>query len=291
MNLPVLICCGPTEQAERLERELSDDVPLTREDLPHENSTDREILRDWFRRRTGMEPPEMGGGDVLLVQLFFEWKVGATLPEFAHRLRLRIAAAEAADSAGELTMHFSRILALNRLYVGFPSGAIEARLTPAQESVFLRLQHDNHLVVDPDDQRSGMWLAHPHLSNAIYTAWYSGSADYPIRRDHLRYGILSAIEYGESPSRQQSPLWAISRALDSTLGDSNVADRLDGNQLPSLLQDIHQTLITRYAWRTAADPSGLDRDSKFGWWVWNSIQINRSGHRSTARRTPETACD
>jgi hypothetical protein len=102
-ELPVLLCCGPTEQAERLERELADDARLTREDLPHENSEDHETLRRWFKERTGNEPPEIGDGDVLLAQLFFEWKVGASLPEFANRLRKRIAVAEIGEQRAELS--------------------------------------------------------------------------------------------------------------------------------------------------------------------------------------------
>ncbi|MEA2237041.1 MAG: hypothetical protein QOC81_1765, partial [Thermoanaerobaculia bacterium] len=246
-ELPVLLCCGPTEQAERFDRELADDIRLTREDLPHENSKDHATLRQWFRERTGSEPPEIGDGDVLLVQLFFEWRVGATLPEFANRLRQRIAMAETSDHEPELTGQFSRILALNRLYVGYPRRAIEQALTAPQRGVFLRLQRENHLVADPDDERPGVWLAHPHLSNAIYAAWHSGSADEPVRRDHLMQGIFSAIEHGENPSQQQSPLWAISRALDSTLDDSTLADRLAGENLVSLLQDIYLTLIKRYS--------------------------------------------
>ncbi|HXA18741.1 MAG TPA: hypothetical protein VN380_17230, partial [Thermoanaerobaculia bacterium] len=245
-ELPVLICCGPTEQAERFEKELSDDICLTREDLPQEKSEDHALLRRWFRARTGHESPEIGDGDVLLVQLFFEWKVGAPLQAFANRLRQRIATAETREHKRELTDQFSRILALNRLYVGYPRGAVERTLTPDQKSVFLRLQRENHLVADPDDARPGIWLAHPHLSNAIYTAWHSGSAAEPVRRDHLREGVLSAIEYGNNPNQQQSPLWAISRALDNTLDDSTIADRLAGEELVPLLQDIHRTLLEQY---------------------------------------------
>jgi hypothetical protein len=53
--LPVLFCCGPTEQSRWLEDEFSDEVSLEIYELP-ETSEDIYELQDWFRQRTLTKP-------------------------------------------------------------------------------------------------------------------------------------------------------------------------------------------------------------------------------------------
>ena len=56
-RLPVLICCGPNEQADRLEEDFLEDVKLQIDEIPIEEKSDYENLRSWYMARTGKEPP------------------------------------------------------------------------------------------------------------------------------------------------------------------------------------------------------------------------------------------
>jgi len=91
--MPVVVCCGSSEQADYLQRELSDDINLRVYELPNETTDEVHELRTWYTNRTGRPPPDIGGDDILLVQLFFEWQAGQSLQAFARRLRHRIIAA------------------------------------------------------------------------------------------------------------------------------------------------------------------------------------------------------
>jgi hypothetical protein len=239
-EIPLLVCCGPTEQGERLAADLHDDVVVHQQQMPQETTDERETLRNWYRLRTGSEPPDVGDRNVLMVQLFFEWSVGQILPAFAERFKRRILANE--GGAGLVDV-FSRILALNRLYVGYPEGALMARCDPQQRTAIDRLRREHHLEKSEGDDRSGTWLAHPHLSNAIYEAWHSPTTAAAVRREHLLAGIEECRTYGSSPNDCQAPLWALARALDTEQRDGVVARRLEADDVAAVVAESYRLVL------------------------------------------------
>lgn len=208
-SMPILLCCGPTEHGSNLDKSYPDNVAVKIATLPLEEQSDYDALRAWYKQRTGNDAPEVGDDNVLLVQLFFEWRTKGTLREFATRFEDRI---KKADPAGDLYKRFSRVLASNRLYVGYPKIAFESGLTSSQLESVDRLKRDNHLS-DMDIGRKGVWLAHPHLSNAIYEVWHPVDTSARIREEHLTDIINNALQFGDTPSDKTAPLWAISRSL------------------------------------------------------------------------------
>ena len=79
---PILLCCGPTSQALRFNEDFFDNIFIKRLTVPH-TLDDRNVLETWYKKRTGKKPPSVSQGDVLLVQLFFEWQLDESLPSFA----------------------------------------------------------------------------------------------------------------------------------------------------------------------------------------------------------------
>ena len=235
-ELPVLVTCGPTEQAERLQDDFPDELSLTIYPLPPESAADLEGLREWYRLRTGKDPPPVGDDNVLLVQLFFEWRVGMTLPEFAKRFRARIQAADAT-----LVEWFAQILAINRLYVGYLGQA--SGLPADAQATVERLRREHHLVENLDDFRPGLWLAHPHLSDAIYSAWFPPGRFAPHRHAHLRTALLDALTHGGDPSRKTAPLWAVIRSLPSPRSDATISERLADYDVPGVLQEVYDGTV------------------------------------------------
>lgn len=238
-SLPMVLCCGPTEQADRLRDEWSDDLIVVIDMLGREFSADIAELRTWYRERTGQAPPEVGDENILLVQLFFQWRVGVPISEFARRFRRRI---NAADHSGGIEKAFARMLALNRLYVGYSREAFERGLTAEQRDLVARLRREQHLAEDPSDSRPGLWLAHPHLADAIYTTWYPAVSSENVRQEHLRAGILDALQSGASPAQQTAPLWALSRAFVGPAGATELARRVGDANVQMLLEDTYQQL-------------------------------------------------
>lgn len=221
--LPLVICCGPTEQAQRLADDYGTDLMLEQFDLPREQSHELDALRAWYRQRTNEDPPHLDRDeDVLLVQLFFQWRVGQSLPDFAKRFRGRI---QASDRGGVLESVLSRVLALNRLYAGYPTGIMDERLGPHLRGVLDQLRVEHHIAEYADSRRHGVWLAHPHLSNAIYEAWYPGARHLYVRAKHLEEAIGDALASAASPGERTAPLWALTRALAP--GESHWIDEAD----------------------------------------------------------------
>lgn len=209
-EIPRLLCCGPTEQAHRLQRAFPDDIRVTLIELPHEHLQALDDLREWYVRRTGRRPPEYAAGaDVLLVQLFFEWNQGRPLSEFAARFKRRV---EQLDGSGGVQDALSTLLALNRLYVGLPARALEEVLSPTQRDALEALVRDEHLRFDPKTGRTA-WLAHPHLANAIYEWWYPASASTAERERHIEQGVLYCAKYGTGLLEQSAPIWALSTTI------------------------------------------------------------------------------
>ena len=205
--LPAIICCGPTEHAERFESDFVSSVVLKREDIPSaERPAELAELRAWYVKRKGHPPPALGDEDVLLVQLFFQWHTGLRLPEFSLRFKKRL------EEAGgdELREVISCMLCANRLYVGYPDAAVNERLKASQLDVLDRLLKEHH-ISRMAEGRTGFWLTHPHLANVIYESWHRADSSAATRREHLSRVIADSLRQGRTPQEKTAPLWAISR--------------------------------------------------------------------------------
>ena len=255
-ELPLLICCGPTEQARRLEQELSDDVVVDVHELPGEAESELHHLQEWFRQRRRDEPPPVGDRNLLMVQLFFEWRTGLPLLEFSRRFRRRIQAVdEELSGAGEsctMESFISRVLAANRLYVGFPVRAIAATLSPRQTDAFEQLRREQHFGEIDDDNaiRRGMWLAHAHLSNAIFDGWYSRESDRAVRAEITADCDRDCLLWGESPPERMAMVWGVAAALDER-ADQTVASRVEMKTVSPLIRRLYANHTDRGTARLA----------------------------------------
>lgn len=238
--LPLIVCCGPSEQAERIQRDLPEEVNVRFVEMPEEGQEDISQLRNWYTQRTKKLPPNIGDENVLLVQLFFQWETGQDLKQFASRFRNRI---KESDSQGALEELITHILCVNRLYVGYPAGAIGQHLTPELQDTFRRLREEHHIKQTVSDYGIGLWLAHPHLSNVIYQSWYPLKSNRAQRTEHLRRVITECLEFGNSPSEKMAPLWAISNAMLGTSSQSPLVGRLDQETITNLLPYVYASRL------------------------------------------------
>ena len=233
---PILICCGPTEQARRLEEDFPDDINVHTLTIP-DTLDDREQLEEWFEQRMGVPPPAVGNGDVLLVQLFFEWRTGKPLPSFAQRFRKRL---EEKDPSCNMRDIVYRIIAVNRLYAGYSSAALKAHLRPEQLDAFESLLRENHFVISEDYGRRGVWMTHPHLANALFEAWLPRSLKPHERDTILKDAFLDGLRFGETPLDQTAALWALARLIRA---DGPIRKRVGDDGLEQFLLDLYS------AWR------------------------------------------
>jgi hypothetical protein len=91
--IPVLLACGPTEQARTLANDMASDIQVEIWQVDEaEDEKNLQNLLDWFELRTGHAAPAVGRGDILMIQRFFEWRTGEPLREFALRFRSRVEA-------------------------------------------------------------------------------------------------------------------------------------------------------------------------------------------------------
>jgi hypothetical protein len=237
--LPAIICCGPTEHAERFESDFISSVALEREDIPSaERSAELAELRAWYVKRKGQPPPSLGDEDVLLVQLFFQWQTGLPLHEFSLRFKKRL------EEAGgdKLREVISCMLCANRLYVGYPDAAVTERLMPEQLDVLDRLLKEHH-VARMTEGRTGFWLTHPHLANVIYESWHRADRSAATRREHLARVIVDSLRCGRTPPEKTAPLWAVSRAVKDD-PDDPAAGRLDDATLVEVIPRVYGTRNT-----------------------------------------------
>lgn len=234
--IPLVLCCGPTEQAERLASDLPDDVDVRTRPVENDGDVNLAELREWYRGRTGSAPPEIAAGDLLLVQLFFEWRVKQTLPAFAARLRKRILAQ---DGGVRILDALSRILSLNRLYVGACTRSILEGLSAADRDFIDTLRRENHLAESSELGRPGLWLSHPHLAEAIYVNWHP-PRDRNVRREHLIVAINGSLNHGATPIERTAPLWALSRALGGEQRFSvELSSRIDAESACAVVEAVY----------------------------------------------------
>jgi hypothetical protein len=244
---PLIFCCGPTEQRTRFGKDFTELVEIETVEIPKETREELKELWAWYCIRSGTtrQIPYSADADVLMVQLFFEWRVDQKLPDFASRLRKRIAAMDGVAD-GPLQQFVSRMLALNRLYVGYPFGAAEELCRhPKFEAAFRRLkEEEHHLELNEPSHSFGIRLAHPHLANAIYEVWFNSDEDEPYRREHLHAGIFDAITHGTGPKEKTAPLWAIAR-LGNDQSDAELRNRISSKSLKALLVGVYPELRAR----------------------------------------------
>ena len=221
---PILFCCGPTSQALTFKEDFSDKIFIKRLTVPH-TLDDRKVLETWYEKRTGKKPPSVSQGDVLIVQFFFEWQLDEPLSSFAHTLKKRL---EKEDPSRMMLDTVYRIACANRLYAGYPPGALN-RLNPTQRDAFRFLVEEHHFAIDEDPRRSGIWLTHPHIANSLFEAWFPGDAKLNQRQAVLKDTILDGLRHGAPPRDQTALLWALTRFsnADTPFRERLVSDKLE----------------------------------------------------------------
>jgi hypothetical protein len=235
IRMPVLLCCGPKEQSARLTQDFGGDVSVQM--LPFNADLDDQAqLKAWFRVRTGHEPAETGKGDLLPVQLFFEWSTGP-IKAFAKRFRKRLLELDSSRKVYEIVC---RILAANRMYTGYHYAALESGLLPTQRDAFEILIREHHFALDEDPDRGGVWLTHPQLANAMFEAWLPPIENERVRRSIIVQVILDGLDFGQSPRDQTALLWALARHARS---DGHVRQRMDDDRPSEILHAAYS------AWR------------------------------------------
>ena len=89
-QLPIVVCCGPTEQAQRFGDDHLIDVNLYVFEIENEGEADYKGLAEWFESRTGTAPTVPAQENLLLVQVLFQWRhKDENLQQFANRFRRR----------------------------------------------------------------------------------------------------------------------------------------------------------------------------------------------------------
>ncbi|MDD4735089.1 MAG: hypothetical protein PHP44_03165 [Kiritimatiellae bacterium] len=245
-NYPILVCCGPAEQRLRLEAAFMELVTIGGWDVPNATVEDVEGLRTWYLARTGRLAPEIDGENLLLVQLFFEWRTGKRIPEFASRLRRRLEALKP-----KAFYVVARALSANRLYLDYPTRALQdLRLTPQERdslNILLREHHMEPSFAEGEHVR----IAHPHLANAVYETWFpsDGTAE-ETRADHVSRLLSAYVEPAGEPGGQTAPIWGLCHSLRSSAA-STVRSRLTE-------ADIHAPLCAAYKATAMPVKSGPD---------------------------------
>jgi hypothetical protein len=251
---PALLLCGPTEQGQAFEDDLADRVVVKSFTLQPETRRDFEELKAWYTQRTGRTHLPVGDTeDVLIVQLFFEWATGQPLAAFAQRFRKRLQGLSGRASSRSIFDLVAEILALNRLYALFPTEAVNRELEADPEigRAFDRLR-DLELHFTFDAEWNGFRLTHPHLANAIYTAWFGRDDDRRQRKKHLRAGIEAALATGSTPQQRFAPLWAISRLAWARRAPGDAAQRIE-----LIKAEMHELLTEIYASNFSLPPNPL----------------------------------
>lgn len=238
-RLPVIVTCGPTEQRSAFQSAFLDDVDVTHKRVNEDLDADHVAeLERWFTARTNRPlPAHLTSSNVLMVQRFFQYGTGASLESFARRFKTRL---EGMEASSRVPSFIAKLLAVNRLYVGLPEASRRA-LTDAERDVLDQLtEDDKHIIVSTDSGRGGVWLAHPHLADALFQGWF-GERDARKAAGVLRDAIIECGLVGENPAERTAPLTALTLAV----GRSHTAafqNRLDPALLPDAIAAAYETL-------------------------------------------------
>lgn len=237
--LPVIVTCGPTEQRSAFRLAFIDDVEVTARSADERLDSDHaDELEEWFKARTGLTPPaHLSSSNVLMVQRFFQYGTGASLESFARRFKTRL---EGMEESSRVPAFIAKLLAVNRLYVGLPAASRRA-LNDAERDVLTQLTRDDrHLTVSVDSGRGGVWLAHPHLADALFQGWF-GERDSHKAAGALRDAIIECGLIGENSAERTAPLTALKLAVDRA-HTAAFGRRLDLALLPEAVTEAYETL-------------------------------------------------
>lgn len=174
-TLPVIVCCGPSEQMTRLLDDLGPAVEITSFSMPTLNDVEKKSLRQWFVQRTNMpdfnEETENPSGNLLIVQLFWEWnRHDTSIENFATSLKERIRLEDAGRKHGPLFEVASTILAFTRAYLPYPSSLL-SHLEPRERGFYTLLRSEEKTFRQDSEESGGEWFNHPHLADLIYRSW------------------------------------------------------------------------------------------------------------------------
>ncbi|MGN9777070.1 trypsin-like peptidase domain-containing protein [Micromonospora sp. H33] len=189
LDLPVFVCCAPTEHRAEFVAEYRRHVLVGGMALDPYRPEFTEQLRTWYTARTGAAPPPVPRRGVPLpAQLFLEWRSGEGIEEYAERFQRRITS----QGLPELADFFAHLLAVNRLYVGYPQEAVDA-LSEETRQAFAAYREDMHVQLSGEGGRPGYWFAHPHVADLMYEVWFPPGTREPERTAHLRDALLEAL--------------------------------------------------------------------------------------------------
>jgi predicted RNA-binding protein with RPS1 domain len=238
MQLPVIVTCGPTEQRRAFRTAFLDDVEVTAESVDEQLDYDHAAeLEQWFVARTNQTPPaHLASSNVLMVQRFFQYRTGASLENFARRFKTRL---EGMEESSRVPSFIAKLLAVNRLYVGLPAASLSA-LTDAERDVLAQLERDNHVTVSADSGRGGVWLAHPHLADALFRGWF-GEGTAHKAAGVLRDAIIECGVVGANSAERTAPLAALKLAVERT-HTTAFQNRLDLALLPDAIAAAYEAV-------------------------------------------------
>lgn len=166
-----IICCGPSDHRVDFHRDFTS-AKLEIFDAPNDIKDEEKVLFDWYFRKTGESPAKHTSNNMMIAQLFWEWRNDESLPQFALNFRNRLQSI----GSGALFNLFAEILGFNKLGLGFPS-ILLARLTAEEKDAYSLLKADLHFesrVSNILDGEGEEWLNHPHLAGLIYDSWRFG---------------------------------------------------------------------------------------------------------------------
>jgi hypothetical protein len=238
-RLPIIIACGPTEQANLFRNDYGEYLKFFRHDIPYDTNTEHEILHEWYFRRTGNLPPSIDNSNALLVQLFFQWDKHETIAEFSTRLKERLSLD---DDDKAVLNKVSRIIALNRLYIGYCKDAVRHDLTASQADQLDWLEEDLHLGEREVDGKSGYWLLHAHLANSVFLNWYGNR--HSSYKEHFKQAVLDCFNHGKKPIEKTAPMWVIAQIL-ANKNNLELRSRMDPNTAQQLAVDIYNEIIAK----------------------------------------------
>lgn len=237
-RLPILVACGPTEQADLFRNDYGEYLHFFRFDMPYDTDKEHPVLQEWYFHRTGNPPPKIDNSNTLLVQLFFQWDKHETIAEFSTRLKERLSL----DDEDKAILHkVSRILALNRLYIGYCISAVRNDLTPRQADQLDWLEGDLHLGEREIDGKSGYWLLHAHLANSVFLNWYGNRPS--SYKEYFKQAAIDCFVNGKKPIEQTAPMWVIAQILGNSNND--LGSRMDVGTARRLAIDVYQEISSK----------------------------------------------
>lgn len=214
-KIPCIVCCGPTEQRNSFSDDFGQFVQMETYDLPNDIQDERSHLLLWYSRRTRRPIPSIPEGNVLIVQLFWEWNQNQPIHQFAQSLKRRILGIDKTNGTSLYELA-CQILAFNRLYIGYPQILLRER-SPRELDFYEMLAQEGHLETRADQDVNEVWLNHPHLAGLIYETWNIG---HESQLDNLFTPLMTAHQLYEHKNLGAQLLNQIASAIFSSVNSS-----------------------------------------------------------------------